>query len=297
MILSENQIDERMMEEVPRPDDWPVNNRELRIERIYEAMIDFQNNPDYKRKEILSSLVSPSDLNEENNLGLSRFHEYEVKCINSIYFYASKMCFTSVKGYLYQHLGQIVRNLVIISRFPMVNNDKDFEVQQYLIPCLKLFSTSYILHVEDRSRSFPDYILKNINSLTSSGILPKEDIVNMLVSMLNDLSYVTRQNTFGLVNFTRDEVVKLVCKIQELLSATNQSPLKRPLKGVLMTLISNWILKTRNETNSDYFYKLMSDEVAIQAMKNHEMWMQKIEFLNDKREGKVSREIFSKKAW
>ena len=71
----------------------------------------------------------------------------------------------------------------------------------------------------------------------------------------------------------------------------------RPLKGVLMTSISNYILKSRNDYNEDYVCKYISPEVAEKSIHNHQIWMSIIESLNDDREQRVIPELFEEKGW
>lgn len=48
------------------------------------------------------------------------------------------------------------------------------------------------------------------------------------------------------------------------------------------------MLKSRNNYNVNLLYKCISTDSCFKALTNHEIWMQKIEYLNDKRENKVS---------
>ena len=82
-----------------------------------------------------------------------------------------------------------------------------------------------------------------------------------------------------------------------IIKKNGDKPLQRPLKGVLMTMLSNYILKSRYNYNGDYICKYVSKAVATSSATNHEVWMQKTEFLNDKRELKVVPQLFSNKSW
>ena len=64
-----------------------------------------------------------------------------------------------------------------------------------------------------------------------------------------------------------------------------------------MTQISNFILKSRHDYNEDYICKYVSENVAITSYMNHEIWMNKIENLNDDREGNVLKELFENSQW
>lgn len=46
-----------------------------------------------------------------------------------------------------------------------------------------------------------------------------------------------------------------------------------------MTQLSNFILKSRNNYNEDYICKYISEDVARESIKNHEIWMRKDKIL------------------
>ena len=64
-----------------------------------------------------------------------------------------------------------------------------------------------------------------------------------------------------------------------------------------MTQLSNFILKSRNNYNEDYICKYLSEDVARESIKNHEIWMRKTQDLNDEREQKVIPELFEDSSW
>ena len=65
------------------PDDWPVNAAECALQNILDAIERFIDEPNYRNKEVLISLVSTYDLNQTSHLGLFRITDYEVCCINN----------------------------------------------------------------------------------------------------------------------------------------------------------------------------------------------------------------------
>lgn len=67
----------------------------------------------------------------------------------------------------------------------------------------------------------------------------------------------------GIWKFERDELKKLFALEARLIELNKQSPVVRPLKGVLMTQLSNFILKSRNNYNEDYICKYISEDVEI----------------------------------
>ena len=114
-----------------------------------------------------------------------------------------------------------------------------------------------------------------------------DTITNSYVNLLNDISYMHGNLRDGIWKFERDELKKLFTLEARLIELNKQSPVVRPLKGVLMTQLSNFILKSRNNYNEDYICKYISEDVARESIKNHEIWMRKTQDLNDEREQKV----------
>ena len=41
-----------------RPDDWPRNGREFRLDCIWDKIDEFEKNPNYKTREVLQAIVS-----------------------------------------------------------------------------------------------------------------------------------------------------------------------------------------------------------------------------------------------
>ena len=74
-----------MFESETRPNDWPQNGREARLDCIWDCLNEFEKNPSYKTREVLLAVVNDNDLNQYTSYGLMRYTEYEVELINSIY--------------------------------------------------------------------------------------------------------------------------------------------------------------------------------------------------------------------
>lgn len=68
-----------------KPEGWPKNRREWKLDVLCERMEEFKNNPTYKNREILIALASEHDMNETSGYGLVRITEYEVGLINYLY--------------------------------------------------------------------------------------------------------------------------------------------------------------------------------------------------------------------
>lgn len=289
-----------MITEVSKPLDWPSNARECALENIHNALLRFIEKPGYEMKEVLVSLVSDYDLNQRSYLGLHRVTEYEVLMINSLYMYASVINLNALKVYLYEIVGDTTRMQKMFSQMTAgIPQTIEIEPYQYLIGSLKLYHFTYQQFNILKNRWFADQLIDVVNQVLSEDTSPEVifNLTHSYVSMLNDLSYFRCKKRTGIWAFTREELLKLFSLESKLVKMNNQSAIVRPLKGVLMTTISNYILKSRNSYNEDYICKYMSKEVSRSSTQNKEIWMQKIKYLNDKRELKVVPELFSNKQW
>lgn len=291
---------EDMITEVLKPSDWPANAKEYALENIHNTVLKFIDKPGYETKEVLISLVSDYDLNQRSYIGLYRVTDYEVSMINSLYLYASAMNLNTLKVYLYEIVGDTTRMQKMVSQMAVeLSQSLDIEPYQYLFHSLKLYHFTYQHFTVLKNRCFADQLIDVVNQVLSEEI-SQEDIfylTNSFVTLLNDLSYFRCKKRNGIWAFSREDLLKLFRLEAKLVKMNNQSAIVRPLKGVLMTTISNYILKSRNTYNEDYICKYISKEVARSSAQNREIWMQKIEFLNDKRELKVVPELFANKQW
>lgn len=287
-----------MITEVAKPSNWPANARESALENINNAVLKFIDNPGYKTKEVVVSLASHYDLNQKSYIGLHRVTDYEVSMINSLFVYANVINLNTLKVYLYEIVGDTTRLHKMISQ---MTPDASFSIKpyQYLIDSLKLYYLTYQRFNLLKNRCFADQIIDLVNQILLEEISP--EIISVLthsyVTMLNDLSYFRCKKTTGIWAFSREDLLKLFLIEAKLIKMNNESAFARPLKGVLMTTISNYILKSRNSYNTDYICKYLSKEVAKSSTQNREIWMQKIKYLNDKRELKALPELFANKQW
>ena len=290
------------MSEADKPEDFPANNRESRLLKIYELLTQIPKQPDYKIREVLSSLCIETDLNEKNSFGQMRFTTYEVTLINSIYLTASTLHAEFIKVYLYREMIAIER------QFRMGNNmkrqfglpeDDEQETIGSLISMLKIFYVIYSNFKTNRSRSFIDEIINTYNTFVQH--TSDEKIINEktrdFIAMLLDLSYVDSYKTFPVLKFDRSDLEKLFKFISYALKRTKQNPSERPLLGVMCLLTSNYIFKSRHGYNNENLYKCISDDTLEQALENFEIWMNKTANLNDKREGKFMVDLFKNKNW
>ena len=93
-----------MRDIIEKPFDWPQNGREWKLEVIYNLFKKFIKEPTLSNKEVLLSMVTTNDLNEENPFGLCRFTDYEVALINEIYLYATITQCVQAKLWIYEFL-------------------------------------------------------------------------------------------------------------------------------------------------------------------------------------------------
>ena len=290
-----------------KPMDWPVNNRELALDNIYHATEKFKENPGYRTKEILLSLISEHDLNQSSYEGIYRVTEYEVELINILYLMGAAYQINALKVYLYRIVGDTTRMQKMVSWFASELEDNNLlndiiAIKAYdniLILPLKLYHYAYQKFNTEKDKSFSEQLLELINNMLdeNSSDLIISSLTQAYTSMLNDIGYMHGEKREKIWTFSRKELTKLFELEAKLIRMNHQSPIVRPLKGVLMTQISNYILKSRNNYNEDYICKYISTATAQLSWENHQIWMQKTEYLNDEREQKVIPELFDDSSW
>lgn len=293
-------------EQVVKPDDWPANEIEWALERIQIQLDRFKEKPSYKNKEVLIALVSDYDLNQRSACGLLRTTDYEVACINSLYIGASILQIYALKTYLYELIEWKTRMQKIASWFPECNIDIHIEAFEYLIPQLKLCYFVYQKFTVEKEKTFAEQLIdvvENVVSYSREKLTIEEyresvsNITRAYINLLNDISYFRCLKRTRIWAFDREEILQLFELAAKLVPINGDSPVVRPLKGVLMTCISNFVLKSRNDYNEDYIYKYLSPEVAVKSVQNHQIWMSAIEGLNDEREQRVVEELFAEDGW
>lgn len=290
-----------------KPSDWPANNREFMLDNIYRATEKFKETPGYRTKELLLSMVSEYDLNQRSYEGLYRVTEFEVGLINILYLTGAAYQINALKVYLYEVVGDTTRMQKMVSWFAPTLGDNNLlsdtlTVKAYdnllLLP-LKLYHYAYQKFNVEKEKSFTDQIVEIINNMLNedSSELMVSSLTQAYISMLNDLSYMHGTKRENIWKFSREELTKLFYLEAKLIRMNHQSPVIRPLKGVLMTQISNYILKSRNNYNEDYICKYISPATAKLSCRNHQIWMQKTKYLNDEREQKIILELFDDDIW
>lgn len=289
-----------------RPADWPVNFREERLDCIWDKLDDFVNNPTYKTREVLLSYVNDNDLNQITGLGKLRFTEYEAQLINLIYARATQLQINSVKVYLYDLITEATRIQKILSwsvyAIEEVEKPDAYRIKPYeeilLLP-LKLYYFVYQKYTVEKSKSFVEQLLEVTNIIYKDCQISseKDQLAFGLSSMLNDISYMRGNKKERFWEFDRNELFQLFEAEAKIFKSAGISPVVRPTRGVLITQISNFILKSRNNYNQDYICKYLTKNAAQSSVENHEIWMRRTEDLNDEREQRVIPELFLEDDW
>lgn len=286
-----------------RPEKWPANDREWLLSAVYEALWDYVEDPGCRTKEVLLTLVHNYDANQRFSRGMVRITAYEVALINRLYLMAADLWFCSIKTFLYSLVAQTTRMHRMMSR--MYSNDpemlatgKPLEVDGYraLIPELGLYEKAYyrfreLREKEDLCTCIIDCV--RIQLALARTESQKERVVCSFVGMMNDISYQRGVRLDSVIRFSRDELFRLFKYEIELTRQVGQDSRESPLKGVLMTQFSNYILKSRNDYNDKFLLKYVPSEVAEKSIENNEIWMRCIADLNDEREGHVLDGILS----
>lgn len=286
---------------VKKPADWPINHREANLERIHKFAQRFKTHPNYENKELLFAAIDATDISEINELGLARLCDYEIALINELAIGATLMNCYSLKVYLYGHIARYARmNKMLYQMNAFMGGNETFEIKEYdyLLPELRMFYICYADYNRFKQRSLADTIidiLKKAFSLSEDS--EKIELCHTYNQMLYDLGFANSNQIFPYLCFNRVELYKLFELSAYLNNSLNNSITIRPLKGIMKLTIRQWILKSRNDYESGHFYKSISVDNSIKALSNHQVWMSKTEKLNDKREQKVIKELFTTKSW
>lgn len=299
--------------EAVKPENWPINMAEQCLESILIALDRFEKNPGYQTKESLISQISEYDLNERGFLGEYRISEYEVAAINEIYYRGLLILLPSLRSYLYGFVGERARmnkmTSWVLSSIHEKNEGAGIEVyERGLCLPLRLYYCAYLAFNTDKDKPFAEKIIEVAEDIltvitSSTAFTPEQkeeyifELARNYTLMLNGLSYFHGNKKEGIWKFDRDELIKLFTLEAKLIRLTSQKPNHHPLSGVLMTQISNFILKSRHDYNQDYICKYISESVAEKSYENREIWMNKIENLNDDREGNALKELFEDTGW
>lgn len=293
-------MEQKFYNGVKKPVDWPQNEREARLSNVLNAVEQFNKEPSFANKELLISLITISDTNEYTARGLFRITDYEVAILNQLYLYATLMCFHSLKIFVYNEIAYTVQNINILSK--ITKNDENinnlFNSYAYMDTTLKIYMLAIHYFNYYKKNSLANEIINVVNEFIK---LDKNNNLKYISTCYNilllDLSFHTTIKGIFLPEFNYREIKKLLKFAFRLIKDTNQNILKSPLKGTLKIMLSNWILRARNQYSQNYFYKCMSKVATSSSLNNHEIWMRDIKSLNDNREGQLLNDLFIFKTW
>lgn len=199
---------------------------------------------------------------------------------------------------MYELVGTKTRIQKIASWFPEAKETVEISEFKGLFPPLLLYHITYQTYILNKDKEYAEYLIEYAKTvIEQKDSKLHEKFLRYFISMLNDISYFNCTRTAGIWAFNRAEIYHMFKLVSELIKLSKQNPLERPLKGVLMTCIGNYILKSRNNYNEGYVCKYISPEVAVKSLKNREVWISEINKLNDEREQKVVSELFKDNGW
>ncbi len=280
-----------------KPANWPCNMHEYQIEVINKYLDIYIKNPSIENKEILVSLINQDELNENDTRGEFRICNYEFYLLSKIYVNGSLLMFNGIKVFAYRHLIDIIIQRHIVEMFPKDDISKAIiDEPNMLLPSLNIFYTVYYNFRYYYKSSFADSLINSSNDIDFANKKQVFFYLHSILPMLNDLSYNTNANVFMCINFSRDEIYKIFELVFKCINVLYPNELinKSPLRGILCTAISNWILKSRYDYNKDHIFKSLPDNAAYNY---EEVWMRTIESLNDDREGMVINEVLNDDTW
>lgn len=295
-----------------KPIDWPANGREESLQAVDDARNAFDKNPDYKTKERLVSLLNLFDINQFSSLGICRVTQYEVALINELFWWARQRQLPSLRCFLYTIIGKTTQLQITNARVSeLLETEENFRIPEYEegldIP-LKLYYCVYQDYImNSEGITFAEQIIKTVKHEVED--IYKRDfsaksqnnaifeISYGFIIMLDDISYFYGNKTDDIWKFKRKELLDLFSYEAELIRESSQQANQRPLRSVLIGTIANFVLKSRNEYNGDYICKYISVGAAEKSAINHEIWMKRIDKLNDENEGHVIKELFDDRSW
>lgn len=280
-----------------KPDDWPQNRRESILSLIDDFCDDFIKDPSYVNKERLIALTTFDDPNHNYNLGMFRFTDYETSLMNTLYMKFKMLSFQYGINFLYDLLWNNAHHIKMINMLPGAGDHRPTNYFQGLFPYLYYFYWTAYYYFSEKKRDLADELINEIDILEKANVMTAEELAVTFNTVLYDLSGKCTNHWFKQFEFNRDGIKKLFSKSSELMKKANLKQTERPHKGVLCMALSNYILRSRNNYQFDNIYKCVNKATVDASFINSELWMRRRSKLNDKREGKVMREIFSNRKW
>lgn len=291
-----------MVNAIQKPKDWPQNGREWKLETICILFEKFINDPNLSNKELLLSMVTSNDLNEENPFGLCRFTDYEVALINEIYSYATMTQCVQAKLWIYEFL---IDTVILKKTTEMMIFNKTFEdvfasgAYLHLYPSLKVFYNAYVYFRIEKDKSFFQQLILTIKTFRKAS--PTKELfleyvqgINMLIY---DLSFNINAPKLAICQFDRKEIKSLFETIINISNENSLDPTERPYRGVFIISIANYVLKSRNNHKEGLIYKCLPNDAAQKTFSNKQVWIKNIILLNDKRESVTFSNIMYSRSW
>ncbi len=292
---------EAFYKSIQKPSDWPCNERERRIDALCEAMQKFDSNPCEHTRIELVSLCADYDFNQLSSIGRHEITEYEAIQINTLYFFSYCRNFNTLRASLYNLIDEASLLHLLAHRMNVKGScsviAESFE--RYLVGALRFYYIIYQNYLSEPSCSLCSFIVKSVKTTFKQIKSPKERLrfAHDYVVLLNDLSLAETGKRSRHRRFTREELKQLIQLEIELIDETKQNPTERFLGATLMIQFSNWILRSRNDYDSEYICKYASQQDAMSMVESGRLFMRDISLLNDKREGCRLEELFKQTEW
>ena len=292
---------------ISNPRLWPCNDREWLLEQVHNAIVGFAYNQNVETETHLITLVNDYDFNLCCNIGRVRVTKYEVQLISEIYYIAKTYCLFSVVAFLYEIVAETthMHRMVRLSRKMIFKHTRIEPKTSIIRPykdlphSLQMYQLMYSSSIWDYAPSFSAYMIEFMSRILGGDIplgLYQYQVLNF-VTILCDLSFMRGTPKEVINHFERKELLDLFRYEADLLAKAKLNPLVRPLKGMLMLQIGNYILKSRNGYYVGAVYRCLHENDAAKSWENGQIWMKRIELLNDKRERKVLPELFKDTSW
>lgn len=277
-----------------KPKDWPRNNRESKLEEIYNYLNIYLVNPTYENKQNLLSILDLNNINSMFSYSDIKVRKYEVAIINCLYELSYMYNIVRLKTFIYRYIEVQCVTLNTISNMS-VQIDANINLFYNLYPVLRIFFFSFFEFNENKNSKlkFSYYLINKTKSLYDD----YEDIACYAYNrLLYDLSIVCYNKT-NYLKFNRNELYELFEFQASLNKSVKNDIFNTCLKGILKMTISNYILKSRNDYKLNYIYKCISDDSLDNALNNGQVWMKRVDKLNDEREQSAFKELFNNKSW
>lgn len=125
-----------------KPKDWPRNNRESKLEEIYNYLNIYLVNPTYENKQNLLSILDLNNINSMFSYSDIKVRKYEVAIINCLYELSYMYNIVRLKTFIYRYIEVQCVTLNTISNMS-VQIDANINLFYNLYPVLRIFFFSF----------------------------------------------------------------------------------------------------------------------------------------------------------